>query len=314
MMKLRRPALPSDLDADLSVAVIGGNIRALLSDSEIPLKESYIFNGMHERTVKGDDLIVSVASSSKRHQLKYSLNRDSLYHILPEYLFHPLDRYADTEGDKEEFLRQREAQKQVEADAKEYFYIYDRTFNDLRIAFQHHLNDNLLDNEAFIIDFLTENEDVNRNNPFISASLPNILSLRANRGSKALVNIALKATFGQNLVELKRAFREIPVPIDSDDCHISLDDTIDDLFCGNEFTDWVEVITVRYQTEILSPQDIARITEELKGFTVFFKRWFLAGNQELRVEFGDYGKTPVIAAGSGDGQLFLNYNTQLLVS
>ena len=312
-MRLQRPRFNPEIDADVAVAVIDRNIAAL-SEKISPLQKLYVFEGMHQRTAKGDELSLSVSSSQKRSVVKYSLNRDSLYHILPEYLFHPLDRYADTEGDKEEFLRQREAQKQVEADAKEYFYIYDRTFNDLRIAFQHHLNDNLLDNEAFIIDFLTENEDVNRNNPFISACLPQILSLRANRGSQALINIALKATFGQNLVELKRAFREIPVPIDSDNCHINLDGTIDDLFCGNEFTDWVEVISVRYQTEILSPQDIGRITEELKEFTVFFRRWFLAGNQELRVAFSDYAKAPVIAAGSGDGQLFLNYNTQLLVS
>lgn len=312
-MKIQRPKFSQNIDADMAVGVIDRNIGALTS-VEAPVYTSFDFSGVHERTAKGDALSVNVSSTTKRNVIKYQLKRDSLYHILPEYLFHPLDRYADTEGDKEVFLEKRAAQKKIEAEAKEYFYPYDKILNDLRIGFQNYLNDKILDKEAFIIDFIIENENVNKENPFIKTCLPNIMPLRANRGSSGLLLLALKMTFGNGLQSLDKHFVEYPVPINSDSCHICLDGTIDDLFCGEKFMDWTEVISIKYQTRISSSEEINRTTKSIEEFCLFFKRWFLSDNQMIEIEFGDYGKTPVISDNIADGFLYLNYNTQLLVS
>lgn len=172
MIKLRRPSLPADIDADLSIAVIDSNIRSIISETELPVKELYVFNGVHERTAKGDNLLVSASTSTKRHQLKYLLRRDSLYHILPEYLFHPLDRYTDTDGDKEEFIKRRKVQKDVESDALKYFYPFDKSFQLLRTSFQDKLNIEILNNNLFIVDFITEGYNINKNNEFIKGAYP----------------------------------------------------------------------------------------------------------------------------------------------
>lgn len=312
-MKLQRPRISSSIDADLAIGVIDRNIGAL-AEEIAPVQTSVVFNGMHERTAKGDELVLTVSSSTKRTSVKYQLKRDSFYHILPEYLFHPLDRYSDCDGDKEAFMQRRSAQKKIEDEAKEYFHPYDKALNDLRVRFQNHLNDSILGNEAFIIDFITENSDVNKANPFIRACLPCILGLRANRGSASLLTQALKMTFGSQMCEYDRSFVEVPVMIQPDSCHISLDGSIDDLFCGDHFMDWIEFISVKYQTSIKSSEDISRITSELEEFSSFFRRWFLADNQMIDIHFGDFRKEPVISDNTADGYLFLNYNTQLLVS
>ena len=312
-MKIQRPKFSQNIDADIAVGVIDRNIE-ILTEVVAPIVTSFDFNGVHERTAKGDALSVNVTSTAKRNTIKYKLKRDSLYHILPEYLFHPLDRYADTDGDKEIFLEKRAAQKKIEAEAKEYFYPYDKTLNDLRIGFQAHLNDKILDKETFIVDFIMGNEDFNKENPFIKACLPNVMLLRANRGSSSLLSLALKMTFGNGLRTFHSRFVEYPVRIDSDSCHICLDGTIDDLFCGEIFMDWIEIISIRYQTHISSSEEIRKITTAIEEFCSFFKRWFLNDNQMIEIEFGDYERIPVINDNIADGFLYLNYNTQLLVS
>lgn len=312
-MKIQRPKYSQDIDADVAVGVIGRNL-ASAAGADIPVETAFEFNGVHERTAKGDSLNISVSSTAKRNAVSYLLKRDSLYHILPEYLFHPLDRYADTDGDKEAFHDHRATQQKVEAEAKEYFYPFDKTLNELRIRWQDHLNDEILDREAFIVDFITEQGNVNKANPFIKACLPNIIHLRANRGSWSLVATALNMAFGNGLATLDKHHAECPVDIDPESCHICLDGTIDDLFCGNSFMDWVEIIYVRYQTEIASSEAIDTITGAIEEFRTFFSQWFLNDRQKLVIEFGDYIKPPVLSDSAADGSLYLNYNTQLSVS
>lgn len=312
MIKLRRPSLPPDIDSDFSIAVVDRNIQSVLSDSETPIKKSYVFSGVYERTAKGDTLLVSASTSTKRHQLKYSLKRDSLYHILPEYLFHPLDRYAGTDGDKEEFLKRRKAQKDIESDALEYFYPFDISFQILRTSFQNKLNNEILNNNLFIVDFITEGYNIKKDNLFIKGACPCIIWLRNNRGVKKLLEVAIKYAFSDSLNSYNLVSDEQSSEIEADTCHVTLDGVIDDLFCGPRYFYLEESINVEYQTDIISENQIQQLTAEIKEFEEFFKAWFLTQNQTIKVEFGDYSKQPIMNVGTSNDDLFLGYNTQLI--
>lgn len=312
MIKLHRPSLPADIDSDLGIAVVNSNIQSVISESEIPIKELYLFNGVHERTAKGDNLLISASTSTKRHQLKYSLKKDSLYHILPEYLFHPLDRYADTDGDKEEFVKRRKAQKEIEIDALEYFYPFDKSFQVLRTTFQQKLNNEILSNNLFIVDFITEGYDINKDNPFIRGVYPCIIWLRNNRGVKKLLEVAIKYAFYDSLNSYNLESEEQSSEIDSDSCHITLDGEIDNLFCGSRYYYLEERINVKYQVEIISENQIQELTSEITEFEKFFKAWFLTQNQAIIITFGDYNKQPIMNVGTSSDDLFLGYNTQLI--
>lgn len=312
MIKLRRPTLPPDIDSDLSIAIVDSNIKSFVSESETPIKESYLFSGGHERTAQGDNLLVSASSSAKRHQIKYSLKRDSLYHILPEYLFHPLDRYADTDGDKDEFGKRRKAQKDIEADALEYFYPFDKSFQNIRTSFQQKLNNEILNNKLFIVDFITEDYNLDKNNPFIRGAYPCIIWLRNHRGIKKMLEVAVKYAFRDSLNSYSMVSEEQSSEINTDTCHITLDGEIDNLFCGPQYYYLEESINVKYQTEIISESQIQKIKSEIYKFEEFFKEWFLTQNQTIKVEFGDFNKQPVMKVGTSDDDLFLGYNTQLI--
>lgn len=312
MSKLRRPSLPSDIDTDLCIAVVDNNIKSLAYGSAVPIKEAYVFNGSHQRTAKGDNLIVSVSTSSKRHLLRYSLKRDSLYHILPEYLFHPLDRYTDIDGDKEEFLKRRKAQKDTETDALEYFYPFDRYFQNLRSLFQHKLNNEILNHNLFIVDFITESYNINRDNRFINGAYPCIAWLRSHRGVLKMLEVVVRFAFDGSLNSYNVLRREVASVLDSDSCHCTLDGQIDNLFCGPEYFFLQEIITVEYQTTIVSESQIEHLNDDIVEFKAFFKSWFLNPGQDIEVTFGDFSKPPVMTGASADDDLFLGYNTQLI--
>lgn len=312
-MKLQRPKLIPSIDADLAIGVISRNIEAL-TELQTSVNTGFVYCGTHERTAKGDEMTISVSSSSRSNAVTYRLKRDSLYHILPEYLFHPLDRYANCDGDKDAFLEERTAQKEIERDALEYFHPFDTILTHLRVRFQDYLNSYILDNEHFIIDFITENESINKNNTYIKSILPHILLLRANRGSKALIKLIIETAFGSGLVDFSCRNVEIPVEIDSTSSHITLDGEIDDLFCGETIMDWIEVFEIKYQLELNTQEVIEHTSNDIDDFIKFVNKWFLSGSQKINVVFGDFSKEPIINESLTEGGLFLNYNTQFLAS
>lgn len=312
-MKLQKPKLMPSIDADLAIGVINRNIEAL-KEPDAPIQTGFVYCGVHERTAKGDEMTLSFASSAKRTSITYNLKRDSLYHILPEYIFHPLDRYANCEGDKDSFLEKRTVQKEIEKNALEYFQPFDIALTRLRVRFQDFLNASVLNNDSFVTNFILENEDIDKDNEYIRRCIPYILYLRDNRGSKALIALVINAIFGSNLVDFSYENIELPIEIDSSLCHITLDDSIDTLFCGESIVDQVEIIRIRHQVELKSIDDIMRTSNDIDGFSQFFTKWFLSDSQAIDIIFGDFTKEPVISENTIDGELLLNYNTQLLVS
>ena len=109
MMKLSKPNIPKELDADVAMAVVIEHMDSLVDKKPF---YTYEFKGVSERTALGDELNLIIRNKqSAPPVVKFSLKRDSLYHILPEYLFHPLDHYLGTDGDTEEFEKRYKEQR-----------------------------------------------------------------------------------------------------------------------------------------------------------------------------------------------------------
>lgn len=311
-MKLQRPDIPTGIDADLAIAVTSAHLEAISKETNISLHSTYVYKGVHERTAKGDDLVLSLQPSAKKPTVRYLLKRDSLYHILPEYLFHPLDRYADCDKSEDKFKKCRKAQKEMEENALRYFYPCDKVLQEERVSFQSFLNDRVLRNNTFIVDFITEGYRVNRKNRYINNVYPCIQWLRAYRGVKRVMEVALHFAFCNNIAKYEVRCEEVRIPMDSKACHYCLNETIDDLFCGNSYTDKEECIYLAYQTPIKSQKQIEILQRDMDEFSEFFQLWFLGLHQRLIITFGDYKKAAVMWVGTSDNDLYLNYNTQLI--
>lgn len=309
---VQRPDIPLGIDADVAITVSSAHHETISKEMNIPLSNRYVYKGVHERTAKGDDLLMSLQTSTKKVTVRYLLKRDSLYHILPEYLFHPLDRYTACDGDEEAFRKCRKEQKEMEENALHYFYPCDKVLQEERTYFQSFLNDRILRNNTFIVDFITEGHRVNRTNRFIHRVLPCIQWLRAYRGVERAVEVALRFAFSNCIAQYKVSRIEVKIPIDTTACHCCLNETIDDLFCGNTYTEGKESVCLSYQTPIKSQKQIEILQRDMDEFREFFQSWFLGLHQHLKITFGDYKKAAVMYVGTSDNDLYLNYNTQLI--
>lgn len=307
-MKLSKPDIPKELDADVAMAVIISHANSV---SGKELSYSYEFRGILERTALGDDLGIIIRNRQNSvSSIKFSLKRDSLYHILPEYLFHPLDHYLGADGDTEEFDKRYKEQEEQKNSALTYFKPFDRHFQQLRTNYQQWLNDNVFAGNQFLADFITEGYYVNFNNPFIKAVYPCIPWLRDYRGNDDMIKTAIGYAFIGN-VTINKVFKEIDIQI-SENVPSQIGHPLGNLYCGETFKSLVCVWKVFYQTKIETEEQLKLIKVQIEEFKEFFSSWFLSLEDELIIEFGDKLATPDLSDNKDAKGVFLNYSTQLI--
>lgn len=307
-MKLSTPHIPKELDADVALSVLISHIGSVTGGK---FSYSYEFTGVSQRTASGDELLVDIKNKSNAElSIKFSLKRDSLYHILPEYLFHPLDCYLGTNGDSDEFDLRYKEQEEQRNKALIYFNPFDRHFQDMKVNYQRRLNENIFSENSFLSDFISDGYGINRDNPFIKAVSPCLVWLRNYRGNDAMVETALKYAFGRR-TEISKSITTDDVPF-SDRINSEIGRTFDDLYCGPSFKDKVTVWTIFFHTRIDSSVEIDGYETLTKEFAVFFTAWFLPVGARLEVDFGDRSAAPILSDADTGSSVFLNYSTQLI--
>lgn len=306
-MKLSKPTIPEELDADVAMSVI---IPHADSISDKKISYNYEFKGVSERTASGDDLAITIRNrQNAAPSIKFSLKRDSLYHILPEYLFHPLDHYLGADGDTEEFDKRYKEQEEQKNKALTYFKPFDRHFQQLKTTYQQWLNENIFSGNQFLAHFITNGYDINLNNPFIKAVYPCIIWLRDCRGNDDMITTALGYAFIGNAT-VDKEYKEIDIPI-SENIPSRVGDTLGNLYCGATFKSRICIWKVFFQTKIETEQHLKQIKTQIKEFKKFFSHWFLPLEDELAIDFGDKLATPDLSETNSTKGVFLNYNTQL---
>ena len=280
-MKLTKPNIPKELDADVAMSVI---IRHMDSVADKKPVYSYEFKGVSERTALGDNLDITLRNRQNAAlSVKFSLKRDSLYHILPEYLFHPLDHYLGTDGDTEEFDKRYKDQEEQKNKALTYFKPFDQHFQRIRTTFQQWLNENIFSGNQFLSDYIMEGYGVNLNNPYIKAVYPCLPWVRDFRGNDEMIKTALGYAFIGDVI-IKKEYREVNLLM-SDDVPSRIGDSLDDLYCGTTFIDKVCIWKVFYQTEIKIEAHLKQIKTQVNEFNEFFSAWFLSVEDELIIRF-----------------------------
>lgn len=307
-MNLSKPNIPKELDADVAMSVVIPHAESMAGKR---CSYMYEFKGVSERTALGDDLSITI--KNKQHTtsaIKFSLKRDSLYHILPEYLFHPLDHYLGDSVDTEEFDKRYKEQEEQKNKALTYFKPFDQHFQHLKTNYQRWLNDNIFSGNQFLADFITDVCEVNLNNPYIRAVYPCISWLRDYRGNDDMVRTALGYAFVGS-VSIKKAYKEIDVPI-SGNVPSNIGNTLNNLYCGMTFKNKICVWKVFYQTKIETEQHLNRIKKQIVEFKEFFSSWFLSLEDDLVIDFGDKSAKPELSETKDTQGVFLNYSTQLI--
>lgn len=301
-MAIKRPYIPKEVDADVAISII---IPCIDANTEGKVTYAYDFNGVSERTASGDVLTTSI----KKQNVTFSLKRDSLYHIFPEYLFHPLDRYLEA-GDTEEFDKRYKEQEEQEKNALTYFRPFDRQYQELRIKYQNWLNDHIFNGSQFISDYLTSGYKFNCSNPFIKAVYPCIPWIRDNRGNPDMIKVALGYAF-MGKASIQRKWKEEEMPL-SESVPSNVGGPIDNLYLGSIHNCGSYNWHVIYQTEIENEDSLDKLKRSVRKFEEFFSNWFLSIEETLTVEYGDWTAKPELTRKNQENGVFLNYSTQLI--
>ena len=309
MKNLSKPTIPKETDADVAMSVIIPHIQAIEGDN---VSYEYDFCGVSERTALGDVLSINIRNrQNNTPKVRFTLKRDSLYHILPEYLFHTLDHYFGSDGDTDEFDKLYKEQEEQKKKALTYFQPFDQHFQQLRIVHQRWLNENIFEGNRFLADFITDRgSSVNLSNPYIRAAYPCIVWLKEYRGSEEMIRTAFGYAFKGQLDILKeRILKEEPFTADIPS---TLGGELGCLFCGSTFKYSAWKWKVFHQKKIDTASNLKELKQLIKEFHKFFAKWFMPVETDVEITFGDRLAPPILSDAKSKRGIFLNYSTQLI--
>lgn len=178
--------LPKNLPDDINVELL----LAYFPEGSIKVA----FKGLHKRNSYND-----IVDIEERHDGTYlfCIGRNSLYNSLPEFMFHPVDRFNNIpkSQEKEQFAEEYQKQEQEKENAYRFFAPVDLLLLRLRCMVREHLNEYVEQNKV-LIDIICDNlSEEQKSNRFIKQALNFIPSCKNIRGDKTLLTFMLRKIF-----------------------------------------------------------------------------------------------------------------------
>lgn len=240
------------------------------------------FGGTHNRGAYFD------MSGFETHDEKVTLfvARSSLYNALPEYMFHPIDRFDNIpEKDKVERFREEIEKQELEKErARKFFAPFDELLLNLRADVQEMVEKHTTGNKVLIdiiCDRLTPQQ---KSNKLIKQVMPFIPHCKIIRGNRLLLTLMLRKILMKEglVVEICEA------PILNTDAEPSYSDGLNgdlgDSYLGNAYMEDIVTYKITYWPEEESQDDFFGYLDALAEFRLFVQDYFLSIEHTLVFE------------------------------
>ena len=289
--------LPADLNAELLLNYFPqGKFRISLQ-------------GLHKRNSYGD--IIEVEDMVDKDAIHATLGRMSIYNSLPEYMFHPVDRFDNlpVNNESEAFHNEVDKQEQEIADAFRFFSPIDVLLFHLRSNVrgqieQYTCGDVVM--QQILGDRLTEKQRANR---FIRQFVPFLPQCKYIRGNRSLLTFLLrKVLLEEGLrVEVKQEKSNFT------DKHPRYDNQVDavlgDSYVDNCYFENVTVYSISYWSDEECSEKFLSFVDEMEELRLFLRDYFLFVEDELVFHITqDY---PPLRLNDEKIYNYLNYNTNI---
>ena len=288
--------LPGDINAEVLLAYYPlGTVKLSMQ-------------GMHKRNSYGDVIDLEPMGPEAMH---LTVGRNSLYNSLPEYMFHPIDRFDNLPQyqEKEMFQEQLDEQKQEIADAFRFFAPIDLLILYLRTQLRTKLDSFTHDNvvmQQIIGDRLTPQQKQNR---FIRQVIPFLPQAKNIRGNRTLLTLMLRKVFMEEglVIRLKQ----------TDEMHTdteprygeSLDMVLGDSYVGNTYAEPVQTYEIHYWNDKEAGEHFLRFVDEVEELRLMLQDYFLGVEQELRFDITE--DAAPLRLNDDVVYNYLNYNTNI---
>ena len=288
--------LPKDINAELLLSYYPeGNCKIS-------------FSGLHKRNTYNDIVDMERLYDDTIH---VTLSRNSLYNSLPEYMFHPIDRFDNVPGkdEKEHFNEQLAEQTEEIANAYKFFSPIDillfRLRSQVRERIETYAKEDVM-MQQILGDQITPEQCANR---FISQMIPFLPQCRRLRGNKTLLTLLLRKIFLEEGLHIRLAqnnqMRTDEQPRYADSVGMELGEG----FAGNIYPENVMTYLISHWSE---PESETRETffhflEETEELRQFIQDYFLSVETELHFDIFKDGSSVMLSSPDS----LLNYNTSL---
>lgn len=239
--------------------------------------------GTHKRNAYEE--ILSVTRDGDN--LSIELSREGLYDILPESLFHPVDRFENISANeyKEKFAEEYESQQVEEANARKFFAPFDRFILGINCEVNRIKNDRYNDNSficAIICDTLPAEYMDNR---FVKKMIPYMPQCGKMRGNRDLMTLVLRKILSDEGVSMTE--RRVPKtfadqhPRYNTSIGISVNQSAD-LYMGCEYTESVTEYEISYWNDDECDDSFLSFVSEMNVFEKFINDYFVSVEAMIR--------------------------------
>lgn len=284
------------------------NIEDILS--YLP-KESYrvSVNGLHKRNSYKDIINYEETPDGKT---EFHVGRNGLYNSLPEYMFHPINRFDNIpERERKERFAEEYAKQELEKEnAHKFFSPIDVLLLDLKTKVKEKINQLSSDNifiQNIIGDTLTEKEKSNR---FIQRTIPFLPNCKRIRGNKTLITFMLRKVLFEEGLSLNKENIVSEIHDKEPQYNSKIEDfQLNSMYLGNEFSENIMTFTINYWSDEECSEHFNIFLEELETYRLFIKDYFFSIEDELCFYINsDY---PTLRLADDIIYNYLNYNTNL---
>lgn len=283
------------------------NVEVLLSY----LKEGtckVVYKGLHKRNAYND--IVDFEEKKDGNYI-VGISRHSLYDSLPEYLFHPIERFGSLgkKEDQKKFSEEYELQEQEREKAYLFFAPLDLFLLNIRLEVRKKLSEYTESNKV-LIDILSDNltED-QKNNRFIKQAIPFLPSCKVIRGNKTLITLMLRKIFMEEGLLIDVCKRNITHTDSAPRYDNNIGASLDALYVGNIYDQDVTQYNIHYWSDEDCNENFIQFTNDVEELRSFIQDFFMSVEEELKFDIS----TDSAPLRLSDNLFFnyLNYNTNI---
>lgn len=287
--------IPSDLKAEI--------LLNYLSQEKRQIK----LCGTHKRTAYRDVLELIF---EEQGGYDISISRNGLYDILPEGLFHSIDRFEDIPTNEREkrFHEACEEQQAEEDNARLFFRPFDEFLLDLSCKVLDMECRDYSDNKVLVDILCDDMPDEYRHNRFVTKAKSFIPECSRIRGDKTLLSLMCRKIFNEEGLQLELQ-KNNEIVCDRQPRYSCYLNGEDEVYLGNEFPEEITTYKIHYWNDSMCDSTFLDFVEEVGVFERFLNDYFVG--IESKIKFDISTDTLPVRLSDDMCYNYLSYNTNI---
>ena len=265
--------------------------------------------GMHKRNSYYD--VVEVHENKKSMTLHIKTGRNSLYHVLPEYMFHPFDRFDSLNNDEErkKFTSEHDQEDQEIDNAYKFFAPIDLLLLHHKMIVREESRWYTEKNQILYDILSDELSEEQKSNRFIKQTIPFLPSCKYIRGNKTLLTLLLRKIFlDEGLkIDIHKKRKEFSDPDPRYD--ESLGAVLDSCYVGNVYDEMVTVYDIHYWSDDECHENFLKFIEDVELYRQFIQDYMMSVEELLFFNISTDGDPVKLV--DERSYYYMNYNTNL---